>query len=120
MKQEGYGGIDDVRLRTSMVVPKSAIGRIIGKSGKNVKDIQHSTGAIIKLLSKVDIALPFQVDKSAGPASVSSEDSSSSGVKDTVTDTDDVIVDVYGNFLATQVSSRVVISLWELTYLCVN
>lgn len=36
LKQEGFAGTDDVRLRTSIKVPKTVVGRVIGKSGKNV------------------------------------------------------------------------------------
>jgi len=106
MKQEGYGGADDVRLRTSLVVPKSAVGRLIGKAGKNVKDIQHTTGAIIKLLSKVDVVIPFQGDQSSGPlCSMPLEESSTAGTSTASSDSTDnnVTVDVYGNFVATQV-----------------
>jgi insulin-like growth factor 2 mRNA-binding protein 1 len=36
LKQEGFAGTDDVRLRTSIRVPKSVVGRVIGKGGQNV------------------------------------------------------------------------------------
>lgn len=36
LKQEGFAGTDEVRLRTAIKVPKSVVGRVIGKSGKNV------------------------------------------------------------------------------------
>ncbi len=36
MKQEGYAGNEDVRLRTAIHVPKAMVGRVIGKGGKNV------------------------------------------------------------------------------------
>ena len=36
LKQEGFAGNDDVRLRTTILVPRSMVGRVIGKGGKNV------------------------------------------------------------------------------------
>lgn len=72
LKQEGFAGNEDVRLRTAMRVPKSMVGRVIGKGGKNVRDIQRMTGAVIKL----------------------PEDQSVQG--------EEVMVEVYGTFMATQ------------------
>ncbi|KAK2158971.1 hypothetical protein LSH36_161g14031 [Paralvinella palmiformis] len=72
LKQEGFAGNEDVRLRTAMKVPKSMVGRVIGKGGKNVRDIQRMTGAVIKL----------------------PEDQSVQG--------EEVMVEVYGTFMATQ------------------
>ena len=34
LKQEGFAGNDDVRLRTTILVPRSMVGRVIGKGGK--------------------------------------------------------------------------------------
>jgi len=77
MKLEGFAGYDDVRLKTAIKVPKAIVGRIIGKGGKTVKDIQHSTGVIIKLPNNT---------------------------ADEADDEDDeVFVTVYGNFVTTQV-----------------
>jgi len=72
MKMEGFGGNDDVRLKTIIRIPKLVVGRIIGKGGKNVRELQRATGAMIKL----------------------PEDPSMQG--------DDVAVELYGNFMATQ------------------
>jgi len=76
IKVEGFAGYDDVRLRTAVRVPRSAIGQLIGKGGRTVRDIQQSTGCIIKL--------PTDLDSSA----------------------DDTFVYVYGNFISTQVSTK--------------
>jgi len=72
LKQEGFAGNDDVRLRTAIKVPRSMVGRVIGRGGKNVRDIQRLTGAMVKL----------------------PEDQSNQG--------DEVVVEVFGNFMATQ------------------
>jgi len=86
MKLEGFAGAEgDVRLRTIINVPQSAAGRIVGKSGKNVREIQRSTGSIITLPS-VDASL-----QSAGTDP---------------TATADVQVEVFGNFIATQVNKQ--------------
>ena len=50
MREEGYGvGIEDVRLPVEMTVPSAQVGRIIGKKGQNVRELQRSTGTVIKL-----------------------------------------------------------------------
>jgi len=86
MKLEGYGGSHgEVELRTIVRVPASAIGRIIGKNGKNVREIQRLTGAIVKLP-------PTNQQAAAGDG----DQSGDSGDGDTVS------IDVYGNFMATQ------------------
>jgi len=40
---------DEVHLRTEIMVPKPSIGRIIGKGGQNVKEMQRVSGAIVQL-----------------------------------------------------------------------
>ncbi|KAK8735725.1 hypothetical protein OTU49_005288 [Cherax quadricarinatus] len=50
IREEGYGvGVEDVRLTVEIVVPSSQVGRIIGKGGQNVRDLQRQTGSVIKL-----------------------------------------------------------------------
>ena len=86
MKLEGFAGAEgDVRLRTVITIPQSAAGRIVGKGGKNVREIQRSTGSIITLPS-VDTSQ--QSETSVAAAAVDA----------------DVQVEVFGNFIATQVS----------------
>ena len=77
LKLEGFAGHDDVRLKTSLRVPKVVVGRIIGKGGKNVRELQRVTGAMVKL------------------------------PEDPTTQGDEVTVEVYGNFMSIQVSSRI-------------
>ncbi|XP_070211081.1 insulin-like growth factor 2 mRNA-binding protein 2 isoform X7 [Littorina saxatilis] len=40
---------DEVHLRSEVVVPKATIGRIIGKGGQNVKEMQRVSGAIVQV-----------------------------------------------------------------------
>lgn len=40
---------DEVHLRSEVMVPKAAIGRIIGKGGQNVKEMQRVSGAIVQV-----------------------------------------------------------------------
>jgi len=75
LKLEGFAGHDDVRLKTSLRVPKVVVGRIIGKGGKNVRELQRVTGAMVKL------------------------------PEDPTTQGDEVTVEVFGNFMSIQVSS---------------
>ncbi|CAF0725404.1 unnamed protein product [Didymodactylos carnosus] len=49
IRQEGYAGNDDVKLRAEIFVPTSIIGRLIGKGGQNVRELQRQTGSVIKL-----------------------------------------------------------------------
>ncbi|XP_063223696.1 insulin-like growth factor 2 mRNA-binding protein 2 isoform X2 [Bacillus rossius redtenbacheri] len=50
MREEGFvAGTDDVRLTVEILVPSNQVGRIIGKGGQNVRELQRVTGSIIKL-----------------------------------------------------------------------
>lgn len=50
MREEGFvAGADDVRLTVEIMVPSSQVGRIIGKGGQNVRELQRVTGSVIKL-----------------------------------------------------------------------
>ncbi|KAL9705358.1 hypothetical protein quinque_008876 [Culex quinquefasciatus] len=49
MREEGFvSGTDDVRLTMEILVPSAQVGRIIGKGGQNVRELQRVTGSIIK------------------------------------------------------------------------
>jgi len=72
LKQEGFAGNDDVRLRSTILVSRSMVGRVIGKGGKNVREIQRMTGAMIKL------------------------------PEDPASQQEETIVEIFGNFMATQ------------------
>jgi insulin-like growth factor 2 mRNA-binding protein 1 len=72
LKMEGFAGNDDVRLKTSLRIPKVAVGRIIGKGGKNVRELQRVTGAMVKL------------------------------PEDPTTQGDEVVVEVFGSFMSIQ------------------
>lgn len=72
LKLEGFSGHDDVRLKTSLRVPKMVVGRIIGKAGKNVRELQRVTGAMVKL------------------------------PEDPTTQGEEVTVEVFGNFMSIQ------------------
>ncbi|KIH63639.1 KH domain protein [Ancylostoma duodenale] len=41
--------IDEVKLRTELTVPSRLVGRIIGKGGQNVRELQRITGASVKI-----------------------------------------------------------------------
>lgn len=50
MREEGYvAGTEDVRLTIEILVPSTQVGRIIGKGGQNVRELQRVTGSGIKL-----------------------------------------------------------------------
>ncbi|XP_066593593.1 insulin-like growth factor 2 mRNA-binding protein 1 isoform X2 [Prorops nasuta] len=50
MREEGFvTGNEDVRLTIEILVPSTQVGRIIGKGGQNVRELQRVTGSIIKL-----------------------------------------------------------------------
>lgn len=50
MREEGFViGNDDVRLTVEILVPTSQVGRIIGRGGQNVRELQRVTGSIIRL-----------------------------------------------------------------------
>ncbi|CAG0893888.1 unnamed protein product [Cyprideis torosa] len=47
--QTGRIPVEDPRLSVEIPVPSSQVGRIIGKGGSNVRELQRATGAVIKL-----------------------------------------------------------------------
>lgn len=52
VKDESAGGAGDsgeIKLRTMLSVPLAIAGRIIGRQGKNVREIQRMTGATVRL-----------------------------------------------------------------------
>ncbi|XP_031827425.1 insulin-like growth factor 2 mRNA-binding protein 1 isoform X2 [Nomia melanderi] len=50
MREEGFAsGTEDVRLTIEIMVPSTQVGRIIGKGGQNVRELQRVTGSVIKL-----------------------------------------------------------------------
>ncbi|KAL9698878.1 hypothetical protein quinque_002319 [Culex quinquefasciatus] len=49
MRENGFvSGTADVRFTVEILVPSAQVGRIIGKGGQNVRDLQRVTGSIIK------------------------------------------------------------------------
>jgi len=58
IRQERFATDENVKLRAEIQVPSHIVGRIIGKAGKNVRELQRTTGATIKLPE--DIALNQQ------------------------------------------------------------
>ncbi|WKY01354.1 hypothetical protein Q1695_015393 [Nippostrongylus brasiliensis] len=83
--------IDEVKLRTELTVPSRLVGRIIGKGGQNVRELQRITGASVKI--------PEDEPKVTDPTSQEEpkEGSSSPSPSDSGT-----VVRIVGNFLATQ------------------
>jgi len=50
LREEGFStGGEDIRLTVEILVPSAQVGRIIGKGGTNVREMQRITGAVIKL-----------------------------------------------------------------------
>jgi insulin-like growth factor 2 mRNA-binding protein 1 len=47
--EQGYHFFDEVRLCTEVSVPTKLVGRIIGKGGQNVRELQRMTGAQVKI-----------------------------------------------------------------------
>lgn len=61
MREEGFmSGSDDVRLTVEIVVASSQVGRIIGKGGQNVRELQRVTGSLIKLPEQPQQAAALQ------------------------------------------------------------
>ncbi|EDS29375.1 igf2 mRNA binding protein [Culex quinquefasciatus] len=49
MREDGFvSGTDDVRFTVEILVPSAQVGRIIGKGGQNVRELQRVTVSIIK------------------------------------------------------------------------
>lgn len=49
IRDEYAFGYDEVKLTVEVLIPSSQVGRLIGKGGQNVRDLQRQTGAGIKL-----------------------------------------------------------------------
>jgi len=75
----GAGDSAEIKLRTLLSVPRSVAGRIIGRQGRNVREIQRLTGATVRLMDDEE----------------EEEDDES----------DETTAEIYGNFMATQVHS---------------
>ncbi|XP_074110976.1 IGF-II mRNA-binding protein isoform X3 [Cotesia typhae] len=62
MREEGFvAGTEDVRLTIEILVPSAQVGRIIGKGGQNVRELQRVTGSVIKLSEQQ--AVPAAADE---------------------------------------------------------
>ncbi|XP_052794945.1 insulin-like growth factor 2 mRNA-binding protein 2 [Mya arenaria] len=48
VKTENMVQLEDVHFKAEILVPKQMVGRIIGKGGQHVKEMQRVTGAIVK------------------------------------------------------------------------
>ncbi|KJH50738.1 KH domain protein [Dictyocaulus viviparus] len=83
--------IDEVKLRTELTVPSRLVGRIIGKGGQNVRELQRITGASVKIPEDEPKAtdLSFSDEPKEGSSSPPPSDSGT-------------VVRIVGNFLATQ------------------
>ncbi|XP_076349461.1 insulin-like growth factor 2 mRNA-binding protein 1 isoform X2 [Tachypleus tridentatus] len=46
---EGFAGPQDIRLRVEIFVPSSQVGRVIGKGGQTIREMQRITQAMIKV-----------------------------------------------------------------------
>jgi transcription antitermination factor NusA-like protein len=55
IRQERILAEDNLKLRAEIHVPSNIVGRIIGKSGKNVRELQRATGCTIKLPEDANI-----------------------------------------------------------------
>ncbi|CAH1789549.1 unnamed protein product [Owenia fusiformis] len=85
LRTEGFAGMEDVRLKTKILVPKDKVGYVIGKRGRNVRDVQRMTGAMVRL---PEIETP---DGEGGESTPPVDDGSN-----------DAVVELFGNFQATQ------------------
>jgi len=60
--EEGKGPInhqiDDIRLTVEMSVPSDMVGRLIGKNGQNIRDIQKNFLCRVKFMTEPDDTLP--------------------------------------------------------------
>jgi len=75
IRQERFATDENVKLRAELQVPAHIVGRIIGKSGKNVRELQRNTGATIKLPE--DAALLQQQNQENNANTSNTEESNS-------------------------------------------
>ncbi|KAJ1360665.1 hypothetical protein KIN20_019692 [Parelaphostrongylus tenuis] len=83
--------LEEVKLRTELTVPSRLVGRIIGKGGQNVRELQRITGASVKIPEdEPKVAdMSFSEEPKEGSSSPSPNDNGT-------------VVRIVGNFLATQ------------------
>ncbi|XP_046397144.1 insulin-like growth factor 2 mRNA-binding protein 1 isoform X2 [Ischnura elegans] len=99
MREEGFvggGGAEEVRLTVEILVPSSQVGRIIGKGGQNVRELQRMTGSVVKLP-------PEQPVSSAG---ASGQGSPSSSLAPSHTLGEETTVHIIGPFYSVQSAQR--------------
>ncbi|KAG8223970.1 hypothetical protein J437_LFUL005583, partial [Ladona fulva] len=99
MREEGFvggGGAEEVRLTVEIMVPSSQVGRIIGKGGQNVRELQRMTGSVVKLP-------PEQPTSSAG---ASGQGSPSSSLAPSHTQGEETTVHIIGPFYSVQSAQR--------------
>ncbi|RNA26171.1 igf2 mRNA binding [Brachionus plicatilis] len=131
IRQERFASDDNVKLRAEIQVPSSIVGRIIGKMGKNVRELQRTTGATIKLPEDVtqmhqnqeikeqdgdkeannanaeNAQIAVSVESAASSTTLNDEDRQITGEQ---TD-NSVTVRIYGSFQASQCAQRRIFSL---------
>lgn len=89
--------LDEVKLRTEVPVPSKLVGRIIGKGGQNVRELQRITGAQVKIPDDANVEPGSSEQQEGGFARKEGERSSGSPGAE-----DDTVVRIIGNFQATQ------------------
>ncbi|VEN38389.1 unnamed protein product [Callosobruchus maculatus] len=104
MREEGFvAGSDDVRLTVEITVPSAQVGRIIGKGGQNVRELQRVTGSVIKLpeAQQGAAAAPGGQAQSATGATTPPVPPSSGGAPD-----EETTVHIIGPFFSVQSAQR--------------
>ncbi|ETN80191.1 KH domain protein, partial [Necator americanus] len=102
--------IDEVKLRTELTVPSRLVGRIIGKGGQNVRELQRITGASVKIPEdepKVTDPTAHEEPKEGEKFKVKLRirmffDISKFGSSSPTPSDSGTVVRIVGNFLATQ------------------
>ncbi|KAE9412091.1 hypothetical protein Angca_007992, partial [Angiostrongylus cantonensis] len=93
-----------VKLRTELTVPSRLVGRIIGKGGQNVRELQRITGASVKIPEdEPKVAdLTFSEEPKEGQFNFYVELVPVSGSTSPSPNDSGTVVRIVGNFLATQ------------------
>ncbi|XP_071477698.1 insulin-like growth factor 2 mRNA-binding protein 1 isoform X2 [Diadema antillarum] len=94
IRSEGILGSGEVHLRSEIAVPAQLVGRIIGKRGQRVRELQRVTGA------RVEVPRRRQRDGAGDEAQTAPPAASNSN------DNGDVIVKLEGHFYANQAAQR--------------
>nr|XP_054767711.1 insulin-like growth factor 2 mRNA-binding protein 3 isoform X5 [Lytechinus pictus] len=97
IRSEGILGSGEVHLRSEIAVPSQLVGRIIGRRGQSVRELQRVTGARVEVPRRRGVDGAGDEGSSEPPQESNNQNGNNSG---------DVVVKLEGHFYANQAAQR--------------